>query len=154
MVCWIINNKFDLVTIHYSDYYLMISPANLSLAIKQKHTLIDTFKYLNIPVSEGKSLGPATSLPYLGIQLDTVAMRIAVPRDKLHATLTMLPKWIGRKTATKQQLLSLIGKLHHISIVVRPGRLFLRRLIDLSTTVKEQHHHVNLNREATILDKI
>ena len=60
----------------------------------------------------------------------------------------MLPKWLGRKTATKQQLLSLIGKLHRISIVVRLGRLFLRRLIDLSTTVKEQHHHVNLNREA------
>ena len=148
LVCWIINNKFDLVTIHYSDDYLTISPANLSLALTQKQTILHTFRDLNIPVSEDKTMGPATSLPYLGIQLDTVAMIMAVPDDKLQATLTMLPKWIGRKTATKQQLLSLIGKLNHISIVVRPGRLFLRRLIDLSTTVNELRHHINLNREA------
>ena len=45
-------------------------------------------------------------------------------------------------------LLSLIGKLHHISLVVRPGRLFLRRLIDLSKSVKNQNHHINLNTEA------
>ena len=58
-----------------------------------------------------------------------------------------MPKWHGRRTATKQELLAFIGKLHHISVVVRPGRLFLRRLIDLSCTVKQSHHHVNLNRE-------
>ena len=75
-------------------------------------------------------------------------MKIAVPRPKLDAILALLPKWQNRRTATKQQLLSLIGKLHHISLVVRPGRLFLRRLIDLSCTVKGNRHHINLNVEA------
>ena len=32
--------------------------------------------------------------------------------------------------------------------VARPGRLFLRRLIDLSKTVKKGHHHISLNSEA------
>ena len=32
--------------------------------------------------------------------------------------------------------------------VVKPGRIFLRRLIDLSTTVKKLRHHISLNREA------
>ena len=148
LVCWIINNKYDLVVIHYSDDYLLISPAILELAIKQKETTLAIFRYLNIPVAEDKLIGPSTSLPYLGIEIDTVAMRLAVPKDKLEATLELLPKWQGRRTATKQQLLSLIGKLHHISLVVRPGRLFLRRLIDLSCTVKELNHHINLNIEA------
>ena len=145
LVCWIINNKFNLVVIHYSDDYLLISPANFILASKQKDTLISTFQYLNIPVAHEKLIGPATSLPYLGIQIDTIKMEITVPADKMEATLMLLPKWRGRKTATKQELLSLIGKLQHISLVVRPGRLFLRRLIDLSTTVKKLRHHVNLN---------
>ena len=148
LVCWIVNNRFNLVVIHYSDDYLLISPANIILASKQKDTLLSTFQYLNIPVAEDKLIGPATSLPYLGIQIDTMAMEISVPADKLEATLALLPKWLGRRTATKQELLSLIGKLHHISLVVRPGRLFLRRLIDLSTTVKKLRHHVNLNTEA------
>ena len=62
--------------------------------------------------------------------------------------LQLLPKWRDRRTATKQQLLSLIGKLHSICLVVKPGRLFLRRLIDLSTTVKKNCHHINLNSSA------
>ena len=148
LVCWIINNRYDLVVIHYSDDYLLISLAILTLAVNQKETMLAVFRYLNIPVADDKLIGPATSLPYLGIEIDTVSMRTAVPKDKLEATLHLLPKWQGRRTATKQQLLSLIGKLQNISLVVRPGRLFLRRLIDLSCTVKELNHHINLNTEA------
>ena len=148
LVCWIINNKFNLVVIHYSDDYLMISPPDPALASQQKVTLLHVFDYLNIPAAEDKHLGPATALPYLGIEVNTVDMTIAVPEDKLRAILDLLPKWCGRRTATKQELLSLIGKLHHISIVVRPGRLFLRRLITLSTSVTNRRHHINLNTEA------
>ena len=92
LVCWIINNKYDLVVIHYSDDYLLISPAILELAIKQKETTLAIFRYLNIPVAEDKLIGPSTSLPYLGIEIDTVAMRLAVPKDKLEATLHLLAK--------------------------------------------------------------
>ena len=147
LVCWIINQKYDLVVIHYSDDYLLISPALLELATQQNKTLLAIFRYLDIPVAEDKLLGPTTKLPFLGIDIDTEQMTISVPTPKLQAILALLPKWHGRRTATKQELLAFIGKLHHISIVVRPGRLFLRRLIDLSCTVKQLHHHVNLNRE-------
>ena len=148
LVCWIINNKYKLIVIHYADDYLLVSLPNLAEASIQKNTLLEVFHYLDIPVVESKVLGPATALPYLGIEINTVAMRIAVPQDKLQATINMLPKWHNRRTTTKQELLSLIGKLHHISLVVRPGRLFLRRLIELSKTVKNLKHHINLNMEA------
>ena len=148
LICWIINNKYNLVAIHYSDDYLLISPAVFVLALQQSHTMLEVFRFLNIPVAEDKLLGPANVLPYLGIDIDTISMTAAVPRDKLDSLLALLPKWNNRRTATKQQLLSLIGKLSHVALVVRPGRLFLRRLIDLSCTVKENHHHVNLNVEA------
>ena len=41
-----------------------------------------------------------------------------------------------------------MGKLNFFATVVRAGRLFVRRLIDLSTTVKEMHHYVTINAEA------
>lgn len=44
--------------------------------------------------------------------------------------------------------MSLIGSLNHAAAVVRPGRVFLRRLIDLSKIPKELHHFVRLNHEA------
>ena len=59
-----------------------------------------------------------------------------------------LYNWNCRRTCTKRQLKSLIGKLGHICKVVRPGRMFSRRLIDLSTTVERMHHHITLNSEA------
>ena len=54
----------------------------------------------------------------------------------------------GRRTCTKRELLSLIGKLTFACKVVPPGRLFLRRLIDLSTTVRHLHHRATLNKAA------
>ena len=60
----------------------------------------------------------------------------------------ILRRWTGKRTCTKRQLKSLIGKLGHICKVVRPGRMFSRRLIDLSTTVQKMHHHITLNHEA------
>ena len=44
----------------------------------------------------------------------------------------------------KRKLLSLIGKLSFAAKVVPAGRLFLRKLIDLSTKVKKLHHRVSL----------
>ena len=51
---------------------------------------------------------------------------------------------------TKRQLLSTIGKLSFACKVLPAGRIFLRRLIDLSTTVKQLHHHICLAAEAKL----
>eukprot|EP00731_Ephydatia_muelleri_P012874 Em0007g184a len=56
--------------------------------------------------------------------------------------------WLSRHMATKRELLSLIGKLSFAAKVVPAGRHLLRRLIDLSTTVRKLHHHISLNAEA------
>ena len=54
----------------------------------------------------------------------------------------------ARRACTKRQLLSLIGTLHHATSVVKAGRAFLRRLIDLAGTVKQLHYWVRINSEA------
>ena len=59
-----------------------------------------------------------------------------------------LAKWRLRKSCTKKELLSLIGQLNHAAKVIRPGRTFLRRLIDLSCSVSCLHHHIRLNVSA------
>ena len=50
------------------------------------------------------------------------------------------------KTCSKRELLSLIGQLQHAFCVVKPGRSFLRRMIELARIAKELHHRVRLNR--------
>ena len=56
--------------------------------------------------------------------------------------------WLQRRKTTKRELLSLIGKLAFAARAVPAGRLFLHRLITLSTKVQCLHHHLRLNKEA------
>ena len=63
-------------------------------------------------------------------------------------TEALLNDWCGRKAVKKRDLLSLIGYLQHASKAVRQGRSFVRRLIDLSTVVKQFDGYVRLNISA------
>ena len=53
-----------------------------------------------------------------------------------------------RDKCTQRELLSLIGKLSFCCKVLPAGRIFLRRMIDLSNTVARLHHHISLTTEA------
>ena len=54
------------------------------------------------------------------------------------------------KKTTKRDLLSLIGFLSFACRVVKPGRMFLRRLIDLSTSVSSNNFFISINAEARL----
>ena len=88
------------------------------------------------------------NLSFLGLQLDTNEMVLRLPADKLAHLMEMLSAWRGKKACRKRELLSLVGVLSHASKAVRPGRAFLRRLIDLLMVVKHLDHYVRLNGSA------
>ncbi len=85
-------------------------------------------------------------MTFLGIELDTVAMTLRLPRDKVCRLRREIDCWSKRRCCTKRELQSLIGMLQHASCVVRPGRTFLRRLIALLSVAKKPHHRIRLNR--------
>ena len=95
-----------------------------------------------------KLIGPVTVIIYPDIEIDSDNMVITLPAEKLSELSALLNVWHDRKNYTKRELLSLIGKLFFVSKVVQPGRIFLCRLINLSTTVRELHHHISVTRES------
>ena len=101
-----------------------------------------------MPIAEEKLEGPTTSLTYLGININSAAFTIGIPDDKYRELSTLLPTWASHTKFTKQEPLTLIGKLSLASKVVRKGRIFLCRLITLSTSTKRLHHHIYLNKES------
>ena len=104
--------------------------------------------WASIPVALDKLEGPATTITFLGITIHTTLQQLWLPPDKLEEMILLIKSWLGKNKATKRDLLSLIGKLSFAAKVVPSGRLFLRRLIELSTTVSKLHHHIHLNVEA------
>lgn len=102
-------------------------------------------KKLGIPIAPHKVHGPQAIMEFLGIILDSIKMELRLPQDKLCRIRAMVNRWSQRKVCTKRELLSLIGHLSHACKVIKPGRPFLRRLIELSTRAQELHHHLRLN---------
>ena len=100
-----------------------------------------------MPVEPEKDEGPASTISFLGLELDSMAMEVRLPQEKLRKLKTILGTWRGRKACRKRDILSLIGSLTHACRAVRPGRCYVRRLIDLSTTAKKLDQFVRLNRK-------
>ena len=70
---------------------------------------------------------------------------LSLPEAKLSKLKACILTWQTKRKATKKELKSLIGRLNWASRVVRGGRTFLRRLIDLMCGVKKPHHHIRLS---------
>ena len=71
----------------------------------------------------------------------------AKSRPLMHHTLLNLGaiSWSTRKSATLQEIQSLIGILNFACKVVPPGRPFLQRIIHLTRKVNKPYHHIKLN---------
>ena len=133
--------------VHYLDDFFLCAPSAGECQVHMD-TVVSLFTELGVPLAEDKSVGPATSVCYLVIEIDSKAQVVRLPADKFTELLAALHLWRRKKKCTKRELLSLIGSLSFASKVVKPGRMFLRRLINLSTTVSDLNHHISLNAES------
>ena len=59
----------------------------------------------------------------------------------------MVSELLGRKVARRRELESLVGILQHATKVVRPGRRFVRRLIQVMSSIKGRDHFVRLGAD-------
>ena len=142
---WVFRRRGITNTLHYLDDFLFMGPPLSASCAQYLSRAQLTCEELGVPIATEKVEGPSTKIPFLGIELDTESLTLALPAEKLYNLKTMVAGWQGKKSCTKRELLSLIGHLQHACKVVKPGRTFLRRMIDLSTTAQKLHHHIRLN---------
>jgi len=146
---WIMMRRGVSWAVHYVDDFLTIGAPNSDECRQNMALTHETCSQAGLPLEPSKTQGPSDKLTFLGIELDSAAMEIRLPEDKLAHTLKTLAQWgLLKRGCIKRDLLSLIGMLSHASKVVRSSRVFLRRLIDLSTTVRDPSYYIRLNAEA------
>ena len=134
---------------HYLDDFLIAGPPGSPKCAAALKSLDVAFSSLGVPLAEHKRDGPTTCLTYLGIEVDTVAGQLRLPAEKLERLRTLLQEWGDRKVCQRRELESLIGVLSHAAKVVRSGRTFLRRMLDLLHGVpmhRLRPHPIRLNR--------
>ena len=108
--------------------------------------LANLLLYLGFDLATEKIVNPSTVVKYLGLEIDSIEMELRLPQDKLDKLVNVVSQFASesRKTATKHDLDSLCGVVSHASQVVRGGRTFSRRMINLANSVTGKWDKVNL----------
>ena len=116
---------------HYLDDFLTVGEPASSECSVSVTILLSVIGYLGIPVAMDKLEGLSTCITFLGIEIGTVVGEIRLPEVKVVELQKLIRTWLGRRSCSKQDLQSLIGKVQHACKVVCPGRTFLRRMFEL-----------------------
>ena len=144
---WIAKNKLNIPNVlHILDDFLFIVKAK-SKCQKAVDDFSEFCHISGIPLVLAKTEGPATELPFAGIELDTVRMEARLPPDKIAKCRNQLNLFLKSKKVKLVEIQALIGLLNFACTVVRPGRPFLRRLIDLTIGLKYPAHRRRLTKE-------
>lgn len=125
---------------HYLDDYIIITPPDMARCKDLVAIIHKECGRLGVPIAAHKSEGPTTCITFLGIEIDTISGQLRLPEDKLQRLRALLDNWGDRRHCERKQLESLIGLLNHACKVVRSGRSFLRRMIDLLHSVHHPPH--------------
>lgn len=128
--------------VHYVDDFLFVVSAvdGGAAARAMLEGALRLCILLGIPMAAGKTEGPCTSLVFLGIQLDTVLMQASLPPQRLQQLNTLCMEWQSRTQASIAELQSLSGMLNFACSVVRPGRIYLRRIIAHTRHLMQLRH--------------
>ena len=143
---WIAQNKLRINLIYLLDDFLIITQSR-SLCQDQLHLFLDMCSYLGIPIAPEKTCGPATTLSFAEIKLDSVSFEAHLPLEKTDKCLSLISNFLTSKKVTLKDIQSLTGMLNFSCSVVVPGRAFLRRLIYLTIGIHLPYHYVRINQE-------
>ena len=143
---WILKQEGVDFVIHYCDDFLLIGAPDSQGCAQALATVKRVFGRLGLPIAINKLEGPAWCLTFLGIEVDTIAMELRLPSEKLIELKALVESWLARhRSRTREELESLIGKLNHACKVVRPGKTFMRRMFELLTGTRRAHYYVHLS---------
>ena len=145
---WIMESMEVQWVVHYIDDFVTLGVPDSTECEENISIKRNACDRVGLPIEHEKDEGPATTISFVGIELDSVAKEIRLPQETLKRLKEELSAWRSRKACKKRELLSLIGLLSHACKAVRAGRSFLHRLIDLSMVPQHLDHYVRLNLDA------
>ena len=130
---WMMLQRGASIVEHYIDDFITIGKPNSKECAVNADIMHSICSDTGTPAEVHKLEGLLT---FLGIEINMTSMQLRLSEDKLSSLKHLLHLWQVKKACKKQELQSLIGSLSHACKVVRPGRAFIRCLIDLSKLAK------------------
>lgn len=127
------------------------SPSKHRVAAARMEAIASLLRVLGVPEALEKRCDGDTTAVFVGVEIDTILFVARLPADKLGELRALLQSWSGKTAATVQELRVLTGKLHWASKVVRAGRTFVRRILDLlRAAVRSQVASISISAETQL----
>ncbi|XP_063055926.1 uncharacterized protein LOC134449746 [Engraulis encrasicolus] len=146
-LCWVLLNVYKVpFLLHLLDDFLLVDFPSLRTGVLD--TLKCVFTELGVPLSEEKTIGPSTTIEFLGIVLDTEKMQASLPLDKLDRIRTVIASFLSAPAVSKREMLSLLGHLNFAMRIIPQGRSFISRLLTLAHSVPNLSDTIPLDEGA------
>ena len=140
-----IHKQFGFNCVNYVDD--LAGAAQADLAEKAYNNLGKIISDIGLVESIEKACTPSTKMVFLGVEFCTIKMECRITDARLAEIKQLILSWLGKKFATKVELQSLIGSLQFVAKCVRPGRVFIGRMLHVLGKLKNQHHKFDLKSE-------
>lgn len=104
------------------------------------------FSELGIPIAKEKTMGPATSIEFLGINLDSVKFQVSLPKEKSDRIILVASTLSDNLECSKRKLLSLPGYLNFAICIIPQDRSHI--------SSASNFHNSGMSRWTLIMDNI
>ena len=122
-----IHNMHGYFLFNYIDDFLGAEPeSRIRCSFDAFIQLLDR---LGVERSEDKTIPPTQVINCIGTLVSAEDQTLQVTLDRQYALWVELHTWLYKATATLKQVQILVGKLQFICACVRPGRLFMSRIL-------------------------
>ena len=108
---------------------------DLASAEKPEHaefaykTLQSVLRKCGIEEAKNKACPPSTIMAFIGVLFNTETMTIEVTPERLNELRLLLREWLFKEQASIKEIQSLLGKLNFVAACVKPGRIFISRML-------------------------
>ena len=86
---------------------------------------------VGLPENKSKAVPPSHTVEFLGVTFNSKTMTMEVSGSRLQELDILLQQWLKKFSFVRKDLESLIGKLQFVAACVRPGRVFICRLLNV-----------------------
>lgn len=129
----------------FLDDFIVVEPtyARCDAAMRALMLLL---RSLGFAINYSKVISPSQRLTFLGIVLDTKAMTLELPSEKLDELKGNLEEMFNRRRVTKKDLQRLAGRLNWATQCIHGGTFYLRRIHDVIARLRAPHHRTHVTR--------
>lgn len=124
-----IANRKGLQVVNYLDDFA--GAESWELADQAFEELGSLLRECGLEESPNKACRPSCRMLFLGILCDTESLTLEVSQERIKELRELLGEWQDKGFASRKEVERLVGVLQFVSACVRPGRIFMARILNM-----------------------